>query len=64
MDIALKRDFREETALNVAEFTLLKQLAQELGLSKSATLRFALHHLGSKFIKDKILKETGLFTED
>jgi len=60
----LKRDFREETALNVAEFTLLKLLAQELGLSKSAILRLALHQLGSKFIKDKILKETGLFTED
>jgi len=60
----LKRDFREETALNVAEFTLLKLLAQELGLSKSAILRLALHQLGNKFIKDKILKETGLFTED
>lgn len=64
MDMAEKRDFREETALNAAEFSLLKFCGGELGLSKSATLRFALHLLGDNLIKNKRLKDTGLVTED
>lgn len=64
MDMAEKRDFREETVLNSAEFALLKNLASELGLSKSAVLRFALHFLGDHVTRKKRLSDTGLFTED
>lgn len=64
MDMADKRDFREETALNAAEFVLLKSLTGKLGLSKAAVLRYALHFLGDHVIKNEQLKDTGLLTED
>lgn len=59
-----KRDFREETALNSAEYSLLKTLSSELGLSKAAVIRFALHQLGDKFMRNERMRETGLSTEE
>lgn len=59
-----KRDFREETLLNAAEFSLLKALSNSLGQSKSATLRYCLHVVGDQFIRNQCLKDTGLYPED
>ena len=59
-----KRDYREETALNAAEFALLKFVSSELGQSKSATLRYCLHRIGDELMRNKRLRETGLSTED
>ncbi len=59
-----KRDFREETNLNAAEFALLKELAGELGLSKSAALRYCLHEIGDKVIRSKHVRDTGIVSGD
>ena len=62
MSIEDRRDFREETQLNSAEFYMLRDLAGQLGLSKAAVLRLALHQLGDKFITEQRLRETGIVT--
>jgi hypothetical protein len=58
-----KRDFREETLLNAAEWQLLKACSGRLGLSKSATLRFALLQLGNKITREEVLSDTGIVTD-
>ena len=62
--MAEKRDFREETLLNAAEFSLLREMSGDLGIAKAAVLRYCLHVVGNEFIKNKRLKETGIVTED
>ncbi len=58
------RDFREETHLNAAEELLLKELAGDLGLNKSATLRYCLLAIGNKHIRNKLIQDTGILTDD
>jgi len=58
-----KRDYREETAFNAAEERLLVWSSGKLGLSKSATLRLALHRLGDDLLRKEKLSETGLITD-
>lgn len=53
-----KRDFREETALNAAEFALLRVMAGHFGLSKSATLRYCLHVVGKDFMRKRRASDT------
>jgi len=58
-----KHDIREEALLNAADYAMLKELSADLGLSKSATLRYCLHSVGNKHIRKKRAAETGLTTE-
>lgn len=59
-----KRDFREETNLNVAEERLLVWTAAKLGLSKSAALRLAMLRLGEDLVRQERLMETGIVSGD
>lgn len=59
-----KRDYREETQLNSAEFILLKHIAGKFGISKSAALRMCLHIVGDDLNRKEIMRETGIITED
>lgn len=59
-----KRDFREETALNAAEWALLRTLAGQLGISKSATLRYCLHTVGNDFMRKRRASDTVETTEE
>lgn len=54
-----KRDYREETFLNAAEFSLLRELAGFYGLSKSAMLRLCLHQVGDEFMRKQRLNDTA-----
>lgn len=58
------RDFREETALNAAEFALLRAIAGQLGLSKSATIRYCIHAIGKDFMRKRRVSDTAELTED
>lgn len=58
-----KRDFREETALNAAEESLLIMVAGRYGVSKSAALRIALHIVGDNIMRKDRLAETGEVTD-
>ena len=53
-----RRDFREETKLNAAEFALLREVAGQLGLSKSAALRYCLHSVGKNFMRKRRAEDT------
>lgn len=53
-----RRDFREETKLNAAEFALLREVAGQLGLSKSAALRYCLHSVGKNFMRKRRAADT------
>lgn len=59
-----KRDFREETALNAAEFQSLRHCSARLGLTKSATLRLALHLLCDQITRQELQDATGIGSED
>lgn len=59
-----KRDFREETALNAAEFALLRLMAGQLGLSKSATIRYCIHQVGKDCMRKRRVSDTDESTED
>ena len=59
-----RRDFKEEVMLNSAEFYLLREIAGQMGLPKSAALRYALLHLGDKFTRERIAAETCRHHED
>lgn len=58
-----KRDFREETLLNASEFTLLREIAGDLGLSKSATIRYCIHVVGADLIRRKHQFNTRILPE-
>ena len=58
-----KRDFREETLLNASEFTLLREIAGDLGLSKSAAIRYCIHVVGSDLIRRKHQFDTRMLPE-
>lgn len=58
-----KRDYREETLLNAAEFALLREIAGDLGLSKAAALRYCMHVVGDDHMRRKRLAETGRLTD-
>lgn len=58
-----KRDFREETALNAAEETLLVYVAGKYGVSKSAALRICLHIVGDNLMRNDRCGDTGKLTE-
>ena len=58
-----KRDYREETALNHAEELALKELSGDLGLSKSATLRYCLHLVVNHVARKKRIADIGELTE-
>lgn len=64
MHVDEKRDFREETALNAAEFQSLRHCAARLGLSKSATLRFALHQLCDQITRRELQEATGFVADE
>lgn len=64
MHLDEKRDFREETALNAAEFQSLRHCAARLGLSKSSTLRLALHRLCDQITREELLEATGLTSNE
>lgn len=59
MSITDKRDFREETLLNAAEWNMLKQISGKYGVSKAAALRLCLHIVGDKITRDEALNSTG-----
>jgi transcriptional antiterminator len=59
-----KRDFLEETLLNAAEYVLLKEVAAEIGLSKSSVLRHCLLEVWHKVIQRKRARESGLAPEE
>jgi len=58
MAIEDKRDFREETLLNAAEWNMLKKVAGKYGVSKAAALRLCLHVVGDKITRDEMLTPT------
>ena len=58
-----KHDYREEIYINAAEYALLRELAGELGLSKSATWRYCLHRVGDDHMRRKRMAETGKVVE-
>ena len=58
MQIDEKRDFREETHLNAAEWQMLRSIAGRYGVSKSAALRLCLHIVGDKITRDELMKDT------
>lgn len=58
-----KRDFREETNLNAAEFALLRTMAGQFGISKSATLRYCLHKVGNDFMRKRRSDDTYEISE-
>jgi len=58
-----RRDFREETNLNAAEFALLRMIAGQLGLSKSAALRYCLHSVGKDFMRKRRAADTNELSE-
>jgi hypothetical protein len=60
----MARDFKEETLLNSAEFYMLRELAGQMGLSKSATLRLALLQLGDNFLRKQRCTDTRERHED
>ena len=59
-----KHDFREEVALTASQEISLKYISGKLGLSKSATLRFALIQLVEQINRKDRMADTGLVTED
>ena len=59
-----RRDFKEEVMLNSAEWYLLKEIAGQMGSSKSTVLRYALLQLGNKFTRERIADETCRHHED
>lgn len=59
IEMTNKRDFREETQLNAAEWNQLKNIAGKYGLSKSAALRLCIHLVGDKITRDEAMKSTG-----
>ena len=61
MAIEDKRDFREETLLNSAEFRLLIDLKGHYGISKAAVLRYALLQLGDHLLRNERLNEPDKF---
>jgi len=63
MSIEKKRDFREETLLNAAEWNMLKTVAGKYGVSKSAVLRMGLLALGDKITRAEAMQNTGIFPE-
>ena len=61
MAIEDKRDFREETLLNSAEFRLLMELKGKFGISKAAVLRYGLLKLGDDLLRKERLMELEEF---
>jgi len=58
-----RRDYREETLLNAAEFALLREISGDLGLSKSSAIRYCIHVVGDDLMRRKRQAETGRVTE-
>lgn len=61
MAIEDKRDFREETLLNSAEFRLLIDLKSHYGISKAAVLRYGLLQLGDNHLREERMSEPEKF---
>ena len=59
-----KRDYREETALNAAEYRQLQYLAGRLGLSKRATLRYCFLQVADKVTRQELARDTAEVSED
>jgi hypothetical protein len=58
-----KRDFREETLLNAAEWQQLKAICGKYGVSKAAGIRLCIHIVGDKLTRDERLRDTDGFPE-